>query len=61
MSAVIQGKLTLEAPMLAKSKQRIETAFGIPRDFHGHRFVYAAISAFARGLSIGVNMNPGAS
>jgi len=35
-----------------------ETAFGCPRDFLDNRFVYAVVSARARGLSIGVNMNP---
>lgn len=35
-----------------------ETAFGCPRDFLGNRFVYVVISARARGLSIGLNMNP---
>jgi wyosine [tRNA(Phe)-imidazoG37] synthetase (radical SAM superfamily) len=35
-----------------------ETAFGSPRDFLNNRFVYAVISARARGLSLGVNMNP---
>lgn len=35
-----------------------ETAFGRPRDFLDNRFVYAVVSARARGLSIGVNMNP---
>ena len=34
------------------------TAFGSPRDFLGNRFVYAVVSARARGLSIGVNLNP---
>ncbi len=34
------------------------TAFDRPRDFLGNRFVYAVISARARGLSLGVNMNP---
>ena len=36
----------------------IETAFGCPRDFLGNRFVYAVISPRARGLSVGLNMNP---
>ncbi|HUD48415.1 MAG TPA: radical SAM protein [Candidatus Baltobacteraceae bacterium] len=36
----------------------IETAFGCPRDFLGNRFVYVVISPRARGLSIGLNMNP---
>jgi wyosine [tRNA(Phe)-imidazoG37] synthetase (radical SAM superfamily) len=35
-----------------------ETAFGCPRDFLDNRFVYAVVSARARGLSLGVNMNP---
>ena len=35
-----------------------DTAFGCPRDFLGNRFVYSVISPRARGLSIGVNMNP---
>jgi wyosine [tRNA(Phe)-imidazoG37] synthetase (radical SAM superfamily) len=36
----------------------IEPAFGRPRDRLGNRFVYAAISQRARGLSIGINLNP---
>lgn len=36
----------------------LETAFGCPRDFLCNRYVYAVVSARARGLSIGVNMNP---
>ncbi len=35
-----------------------ETAFGSPRDFLENRFVYAVVSARARGLSVGVNMCP---
>ena len=35
-----------------------ETAFGRPRDFLDNRFVYAVVSSRARGLSVGVNMNP---
>lgn len=34
------------------------TAFGCPRDFLDNRFVYAVVSPRARGLSVGVNMNP---
>jgi wyosine [tRNA(Phe)-imidazoG37] synthetase (radical SAM superfamily) len=37
---------------------RRETAFGCPRDFLDNRFVYAVISPRARGLSVGINMNP---
>jgi len=35
-----------------------ETAFGYPRDFLDNRFVYLVVSPRARGLSVGVNMNP---
>lgn len=34
------------------------TAFGQPRNPLGNRFVYALISQRARGLSIGINLNP---
>lgn len=34
------------------------TAFGCPRDFLDNRFVYVVVSPRARGLSVGVNMNP---
>lgn len=34
------------------------TASGYPRDFLGNQFVYTVISPRARGLSVGVNMNP---
>jgi wyosine [tRNA(Phe)-imidazoG37] synthetase (radical SAM superfamily) len=36
----------------------IETAFARPRNRLSNRFVYAVISQRARGLSIGVNLNP---
>ena len=35
-----------------------EAAFGYPRDFLENQFVYLVISPRARGLSIGVNVNP---
>lgn len=35
-----------------------DTAFDRPRDWLGNRFVYAVISSRARGLSLGVNVNP---
>jgi wyosine [tRNA(Phe)-imidazoG37] synthetase (radical SAM superfamily) len=34
------------------------TAFSFPRDLLNNRFVYTMVSARARGLSVGVNMNP---
>lgn len=36
----------------------IGTAFGCPRDFLDNRFVYTVISPRARGLSVGLNLNP---
>jgi wyosine [tRNA(Phe)-imidazoG37] synthetase (radical SAM superfamily) len=44
--------------LLARSMPAQETAFGCPRDFLDNRFVYVVVSARARGLSVGVNMNP---
>lgn len=35
-----------------------ETAFDRPRDFLNNRFVYTVISSRARGLAVGVNLNP---
>jgi wyosine [tRNA(Phe)-imidazoG37] synthetase (radical SAM superfamily) len=35
-----------------------EIAFGSPRDFLDNRFVYAVVSSRARGLAVGINMNP---
>lgn len=43
-------------PVRASGSQ--ETAFGSPRDFLDNRFVYAVVSARARGLSVGVNVCP---
>src|SRR2546428_742879 len=34
------------------------TAFGYPRDFLDNHHVYIVISPRARGLSVGINMNP---
>jgi wyosine [tRNA(Phe)-imidazoG37] synthetase (radical SAM superfamily) len=44
-------------PVLRNGPTR-ETAFGCPRDFLNNRFVYLVVSPRARGLSVGVNMNP---
>src|SRR5215510_11071873 len=41
-----------------RGESATETAFGAPRDFLENRFVYAVVSPRARGLSVGVNMNP---
>jgi wyosine [tRNA(Phe)-imidazoG37] synthetase (radical SAM superfamily) len=42
----------------ARPAGALETAFGSPRDFLDNRFVYAVVSARARGLSVGINMCP---
>lgn len=44
--------------ILSRGLPSQETAFGCPRDFLDNRFVYVVVSARARGLSVGVNMNP---
>lgn len=46
------------AALRSDKSQACTTAFGCPREFLDNRFVYVVISARARGLSIGVNMNP---
>lgn len=43
---------------LKESPPLRETAFGFPRNFLSNRFVYFVVSPRARGLSIGINMNP---
>ncbi|HZR21746.1 MAG TPA: hypothetical protein VFE51_30970 [Verrucomicrobiae bacterium] len=42
----------------ARAQSITQTVFGSPRDFLNNRFVYTVVSARARGLSVGVNMNP---
>jgi wyosine [tRNA(Phe)-imidazoG37] synthetase (radical SAM superfamily) len=50
-SSQFAGK-TIRAPAVSTS------AFARPREVLGNRFVYFVVSSRARGLSIGVNMNP---
>jgi wyosine [tRNA(Phe)-imidazoG37] synthetase (radical SAM superfamily) len=62
----LTGKTTGLTEEPAEKKRRLpartngapETAFGSPRDFLDNRFVYVVVSARARGLSVGVNINP---
>jgi wyosine [tRNA(Phe)-imidazoG37] synthetase (radical SAM superfamily) len=42
----------------ARARSCPQTAFGSPRDFLDNRYVYAVVSARARGLAVGVNMCP---
>ena len=48
----------VEKPIQAAQRGDVRTAFGYPRDFLGNRFVYLTVSPRARGLSVGVNLNP---
>jgi wyosine [tRNA(Phe)-imidazoG37] synthetase (radical SAM superfamily) len=41
-----------------KPAKPLKGPFGRPPEFFGNRFVYAVISQRARGLSIGINLNP---
>lgn len=47
-----------EAQGAASPSPSCGTAFGCARDFLENRFIYTVISPRARGLSVGVNMNP---
>ncbi len=47
-----------EAPARPVERKALTSSFAYPRDFLGNRFVYLTISPRARGLSIGVNLNP---
>jgi wyosine [tRNA(Phe)-imidazoG37] synthetase (radical SAM superfamily) len=49
---------TSSTPIQQPPSQVLATAFGCPRDYLGGRFVYAVVSPRARGLSLGVNLNP---
>ena len=54
----MSAKLYMLGETKVERAPQTETAFGCPRDFLGNRFVYVVISPRARGLSIGLNMNP---
>ena len=56
------AEIAVEPKSSAAAVQRklSRSAFGYPREFLDNRFVYLAISPRARGLSMGVNMNPDA-
>jgi wyosine [tRNA(Phe)-imidazoG37] synthetase (radical SAM superfamily) len=64
VDVVIQKTAPLVQPAERKKNSPVrdngcqETAFGAPRDFLDNRFVYAVVSARARGLSVGINVCP---
>lgn len=49
--------VALSRPPVA-ARRALEGHFSAPRSFLDYRFVYAVISQRARGLSIGINLNP---
>src|SRR5580698_9426738 len=64
MTGLLYGTSTHDSkgpPDMAATKGRTtsrNSVFGCPRYVLGNRLVYITISARARGLSVGVNMNP---
>jgi wyosine [tRNA(Phe)-imidazoG37] synthetase (radical SAM superfamily) len=68
MSIKIETSSTAEAQWKQHQKQRLANGkkkpapapFSQPRDFLENRFVYLTISPRARGLSVGINLNPDA-
>lgn len=57
MSSLLESTV-LPATSLARKATPNSTSFGCPRDFLDHHYVYMVVSPRAKGLSIGVNMNP---
>lgn len=53
-----EGALDKQSLIIACPTGTRETAFGYPRDFLANRFVYIVLSPRARGLSVGINLNP---
>jgi wyosine [tRNA(Phe)-imidazoG37] synthetase (radical SAM superfamily) len=49
---------TNKASWGSPTRPRVESVFGEARNFLHNKFIYVVISQRARGLSIGVNMNP---
>jgi wyosine [tRNA(Phe)-imidazoG37] synthetase (radical SAM superfamily) len=54
----MSAKVSIEEPLGQTLASKTTSVFGYPRDFLDNRFVYLVISPRARGLSIGINMNP---
>ena len=50
--------INVTAPALSNRIVNSEAAYSYPRDFLGHQLVYLVLSPRARGLSVGVNINP---
>jgi wyosine [tRNA(Phe)-imidazoG37] synthetase (radical SAM superfamily) len=54
----MNAKVTPREPLKPGREAQTGPVFGYPRDYLDNRFVYLTISSRARGLSIGVNLNP---
>src|SRR5688572_26086030 len=61
MSNILQStEVPLESVVQLPGRTPPRDPFGYSRDFRGQQFVYLTISPRARGLSIGINLNPDA-
>ena len=60
MSVLLNSNETVGAVPQLPAKKLPRDPYGYSRDFLGQRFVYLTISPRARGLSIGINLNPDA-
>jgi wyosine [tRNA(Phe)-imidazoG37] synthetase (radical SAM superfamily) len=64
MHGIAPKTLAADSPLVRRRRAAhtpvvpCESAFGCPRNFLNNRFVYVVLSPRARGLSVGVNMNP---
>jgi wyosine [tRNA(Phe)-imidazoG37] synthetase (radical SAM superfamily) len=58
MQSGLKSGRAAKASALSPSRPRLELAFGEARNFLDNRYIYLVISQRARGLSIGINMNP---
>lgn len=47
-----------ESPLVSPAEDAVRRTASNPREFLHNRFVYVVVSPRARGLSVGVNMNP---
>ncbi len=58
MQKATRPERTLQTVPPTSPNPRLETAFGEPRNFLNNRFSYLVVSQRARGLTVGVNLNP---
>lgn len=58
MSVLLKSTESLSPSFQVPAEKIAPDAYGYSRDFLGQRFVYLTISPRARGLSIGINLNP---